>query len=617
MLAVVASAVVAACRVAAAVVFLASTLVWLFVGWGAAACRVLVERCLVVVRWAAVCVWFCGGWCAVGVAVAVPGCMGWAVHEWLRVKRLRDERSAERLAQARLKAPPGHAVALPEYSPNAASPDGDVTRSPLRGVRKRASRATGVSGFFGGGRRARASRAARQPIFEDEVLRVQETLPDGPLRDLVHASNWPAIERQLWPGDSVIAYCRRFLSASGGDVRFAVAAIERDLDWRDHVRPKEVIERGDDLARVVGLTNADVKRLLPCWVQGEDRRGRPLVVAKCGRVPWRELFRRVALAKVQRYAALFAEDVVRACGARGHEAFTLVVDLDGLGLQTVACATLVPFLADVHDTHCRHHPDRLADVMVVNAPPPLLDAYAVLAPWLLDDAARAVVSLHGRDGWQRPLHDRVHPDQLPRDYGGAADDKLDEAWPTPLKADAPWTKRNDAPGDDTASPFAHLPPNPRRSRDDDDGAAASTTTTAAADLLLVSVDAVSDDDGAASPRKRVKKRPRSFTGLVRTPTLPAKATLATKKSSPTTPSKSTSSSSSTPPQKLRSASFNFGRRSSFAPTEAPPPSASGGRTTPPPPPPDAASPPALSADFATFESPPDGLQHRPLVDPLA
>ena len=74
--------------------------------------------------------------------------------------------------------------------------------------------------------------------------------------------------------------------------------------------------------------------------------------------------------------------------------------------------------------------------------------------------------------------------------------------------------------------------------------------------------------------------------------------------------------------KRKSASFNFGRKHAFAPTEAPPPSpladATPGRGTPPP-----TSRRIEStihrdpADFATFESPPDGLQHRPLVDPLA
>ena len=77
--------------------------------------------------------------------------------------------------------------------------------------------------------------------------------------------------------------------------------------WRNRELPTEIVRRGDDLARVVGLSYGDVKRLLPFWHQGVDRRGGPFLIAQCGAVDFRELFAKVDLEAVCRFQALQSE----------------------------------------------------------------------------------------------------------------------------------------------------------------------------------------------------------------------------------------------------------------------------------------------------------------------
>ncbi|KAH8076477.1 hypothetical protein JL721_482 [Aureococcus anophagefferens] len=446
---------------------------------------------LAAARWSAGAAWFGASAVAVAAPVAAALAVAWAANEWLGVARSRA-RADEQKRRARRK--PGHAVALPA-SPER-SPPSPASPSPLRAARKVASRATGVRDFFGG--KQRRSSSSKRLCFEDEA--VQEALPAGPLRDLAHACDAPLVEAQLWPGDSLIAYCGRFLSQCHGDVAAALRGVERDLEWRKWKGPKDVVARGDDLARILGLSAGDVKRCLPLWVQGGDAVGRPFVIWQLGRSDLGRLFAKTTRPRVEWYMALHGEVVARACGAARAEAWSLLLDLRGLGWRHACCRHLVPWLADVYDRERHHNPERLAEITVVNAPDFVLRAYALAAPRLLDAAT--------------------------------------------------------------------APPEPPARR----------------------------------PPPAVKRRTRSFTAKTPSPEKP-----------PDEKPK---------PAKRKSASFNFGRKHAFAPTEAPPPSpladATPGRGTPPP-----TSRRIEStihrdpADFATFESPPDGLQHRPLVDPLA
>ena len=96
--------------------------------------------------------------------------------------------------------------------------------------------------------------------------------------------------------------------------------------WRNRELPTEIVRRGDDLARVVGLSYGDVKRLLPFWHQGVDRRGRPFLIAQCGAVDFRELFAKVDLEAVCRFQALQSETFVKFLGETRADRWTVLVD---------------------------------------------------------------------------------------------------------------------------------------------------------------------------------------------------------------------------------------------------------------------------------------------------
>jgi hypothetical protein len=550
---------------------------------------------LAAARWSAGAAWVGASAVAVAAPVAAALAVAWAANEWLGVARSRAAAADEQKRLARARRKPGHAVALPA-SPER-SPPSPASPSPLRAARKVASRATGVRDFFGG--KQRRSSSSKRLCFEDEA--VQEALPAGPLRDLVHACDAPLVEAQLWPGDSLIAYCGRFLSQCHGDVAAALRGVERDLEWRKWKGPKDIVNRGDDLARILGLSAGDVKRCLPLWVQGGDAAGRPFVVWQLGRSDLGRLFAKTTRPRVEWYMALHGEVVARAIGAAKADAWSLLLDLRGLGWRHACCRHLVPWLADVYDRERHHNPERLAEITVVNAPEFVLQAYAVAAPRLLDAATVRRVAMFGRSGWVADLRAKVPAAELPEEYGGNARSRLHELWPTPLddgRRRAPWAAKAPA-RDEPDDPFAHLPPSHRRAHEDVvDGAAGH-------DLVAVSITVPAEappEPPARRPPPAVKRRTRSFTAK--------------------TPSPETPPDEKPKRAKRKSASFNFGRKHAFAPTEAPPPSpladATPGRGTPPP-----TSRRIEStihrdpADFATFESPPDGLQHRPLVDPLA
>ena len=147
------------------------------------------------------------------------------------------------------------ASSLTKRSPDATAAEISHSRrsTPLRSFRKSASRLTGVTGLFSGKKAKQGEKSnrgtetakgvAEATPFEAAAAeeKVEVDSETAALTLLLGQLERESVQRHVWEGDSVEAYCSRFLRARKGDVNAALSMIKTDLEWRCLHEPKRAL----------------------------------------------------------------------------------------------------------------------------------------------------------------------------------------------------------------------------------------------------------------------------------------------------------------------------------------------------------------------------------------
>lgn len=230
----------------------------------------------------------------------------------------------------------------------------------------------------------------------------------------------------------------RFLRARDFSLGPATRMLLEDRAWRKEQRIDSLLTHPP--ARALET----VRPLQPDAFFGFDRWGRPLYILQAGRVRGDEILKRVTMAEYLRTHLWGVERMLERARERSREigrtvtSVALVVDLDGLSMDSRHCLKLVREVADCDE---KHYPEILGATFVINAPSLFPFFWRVVSP-MLDPHTASKVKVLTTD-YRDALLRNIAPDQLPAEYGGTAVGVLPAAAPV-LPADVDRRTREDA-----------------------------------------------------------------------------------------------------------------------------------------------------------------------------
>jgi hypothetical protein len=108
------------------------------------------------------------------------------------------------------------------------------------------------------------------------------------------------------------------------------------------------------------------------------------------------------------------------------ETFVLVIDAEGWGLR-LATSDAYAFIKGMASTDSDHYPERLGNMIIINAPYVLSIAWKVIQGFL-DPVTKQKVKIvsSNRAEWEPLLQKYIDIDQIPFQYGGNAPDPIPE-----------------------------------------------------------------------------------------------------------------------------------------------------------------------------------------------
>ena len=224
-------------------------------------------------------------------------------------------------------------------------------------------------------------------------------------------------------GESVAELCDRFLRARSGDVAAAAEMLAADTRWRQSMGCAELVALTAE--EVLGCGPGAIAKLdaiLPVASVGHDRRGHPVVFKHFGACCTLALLLDThSLEELSRYNVWLNEGFSRRLAERRAHQWLIVIDAHGWHPRN-ATPRAMGVLQDMASIDALHYPERLAAIVVVNAPALLASAWAVISSWL-DEATRRkvqILSVRRPDAARDVLREMIAPELLPRQYGGDA-----------------------------------------------------------------------------------------------------------------------------------------------------------------------------------------------------
>lgn len=228
----------------------------------------------------------------------------------------------------------------------------------------------------------------------------------------------------LVPGEALEACLLRFARVHG-KVKQTAKALRGHVAWHEAARPDVLASLSPGGA--AGCADELVERYMPTWHQGFDRKQRPIVWSHYGRFrvqPFQEAgvgvdgILKLQIRNSYITSALCGEQSLR--HGRDISQALVVIDAEGLDSQVAMSKFTFEFARAVTKLDQEHFPDRMGQLLVINAPPAVQCVYRASA-WIVPERERSRVRiLGGREQWLPALMELIDADQLPLEYGGIA-----------------------------------------------------------------------------------------------------------------------------------------------------------------------------------------------------
>jgi hypothetical protein len=232
------------------------------------------------------------------------------------------------------------------------------------------------------------------------------------------------MELERWAsvsGESTTQLLCRFLQARKWDVKKAFNMLTEDVNWRREMKLEELVKM--DPSEVMGVDSATIRRYFPCWSQGTDRLGRPVLYKSYGGnfEIWKLTEKGATVESLLRHHIYENEKNMRLLAqqpeGRRASQFSLIVEAQGwrLGLAT---RDAMRYLKGIADVDSAHYPERLACNIVINAPRIFSATWRLIRSWLDPVTVSKIFILGPESEWRPVLADKIDNTQLALEYGG-------------------------------------------------------------------------------------------------------------------------------------------------------------------------------------------------------
>ena len=267
------------------------------------------------------------------------------------------------------------------------------------------------------------------PHINEEKLAVVNAVR----KELEDASYWDDFDDHKMENDNdepTFLKILRFCRAQKWDLEKTVILIKKDIDWR---RENNIFYIRNEYTNSVLTADyaTQIFTFYPTWLQGFDKQGRPVAYKRFGNLDIAKILSVIDLQALLRFHAFEAEMTMRAanCSSRQNkcniEQMTVVVDAAGWGMH-LATSEALEFLKGVVAIDNAHYPERMGQMLVVNAPWTLSGVWSMISV-LLDPVTKAKIQIISSESvWKRKLFEIVDCRHVPQSFGGDAPDLTPE-----------------------------------------------------------------------------------------------------------------------------------------------------------------------------------------------
>ncbi|RYH32724.1 hypothetical protein EON65_00050 [archaeon] len=221
----------------------------------------------------------------------------------------------------------------------------------------------------------------------------------------------------------------RFLRARKFNVEQSMKMVREDVKWR--LAENRLNLRRETAEEVLGCDLTQIYNFFPTWIQGVDKQLRPVSYRKFGKFEIWNVLKLTSMERLVRFHAWETEQALRGMYKGSQESgynietFVLVIDAAGWGLR-LATSDAYAFIKNMATTDSDHYPERLGNMLIINAPTVLSVAWKVVQGFLDPVTKKKVRILAKRSEWEPMLKQYIDVSQIPQQYGGEAPDPTPE-----------------------------------------------------------------------------------------------------------------------------------------------------------------------------------------------
>lgn len=260
-------------------------------------------------------------------------------------------------------------------------------------------------------------------------LRIRAEISDTELAALVALETnlgkqgLSSISSALAPGEVSESLLLRFLRAHHMRHQPTARSLRSHMLWREANRPD--LLRECSASEVAGCKEDVLTSHLPGWHQGLDRTGRPIIFSDFGKFQFPALLEagvteqsliRLHILANERIAKICADESAKA--GRDISEAVLVIDVQDMDPRVFRGKSALGVFGAACEIGREHYPNRIAEVLIINAPPCVQMFYKTVE-WLVPEQMRRRVRiLPEKHQWLPALLSLCEAVTLPAKYGG-------------------------------------------------------------------------------------------------------------------------------------------------------------------------------------------------------
>lgn len=232
------------------------------------------------------------------------------------------------------------------------------------------------------------------------------------------------VEDVLVPGETRQSCLLRFLRARDYRVDAAAEMLRKDMVWRKALNMRALASKRR--AEVAGCDEEVLREHLPCWHQGYDRAGRPVIIKQYGKTRLPALFPHVSVDGLELLHAYENERTAVLCGQQSTKLgkditkAVYIIDAEGWDPSNLRSTAALSYAQKMAKVDQDHYPERLGVVFIVNSPLIVSIFWGLVRPFLDPKTRDKVRIFSDRQQWIPALTEVIDPAHLPAEYGGSA-----------------------------------------------------------------------------------------------------------------------------------------------------------------------------------------------------